>query len=290
MVGSSSLLTFAVNNAYSQTAQQCYSFANGSGFGAVPTSGTLEFTPPFAGVTNFAFTCGGNQTATVTVTVLAGISFTSVSHNFGSINLGQSLVYTLKVTNNSAAAITQTGVSLVGSSEFTRQTNCPASLAAAASCEIAFTFAPTTTGTVTASWSLTGTPQGTTFYPSNGGTLTATGVSAGSVTLATAGHNFGTVSIGTTTPYYGTTLTNGTNLPITVTYGSVSSPFLLSGDNCPATVAVGVTCNLQFEFAPTTTGITQQTYSISATQGGSPIAITSGGVVTTGIKLTGTGQ
>jgi uncharacterized repeat protein (TIGR03803 family) len=297
VAGQNVTATYSVTNAYSTTAQQCYLYLDSVPVSSSPvgTSGSSTYSTAFmsAGTYTAAYSCGGVQSATATLTLTPpSLTFSSVTHNFGTFVVGQAATtYGVSVKNTGSAAVSSSGITLSGPSEFTEQTNCPASLAAGASCEIVFTFTPTTPGSATAKWSIAGTGQATTFNPSNGGTLTASATAApGSLTLTTNGHNFGTVSVGTTTAAYGTVLKNTYSSAVSLTYGSVSAPFLVSGDNCGATLGAGQSCNLQFEFSPTAAGTFQQNYTISATMGGSPVAITAGGVTSTGIKLTGTGH
>jgi subtilase family serine protease len=238
--------------------------------------------------------CGASSgTTTVTVTASGAITFSSVNHNMGSETIGStSSAYGVEMTNTSSTTVTYTGITISTSASpnpFKMVTNCGTSLAAGKNCEIEFTYAPVSgdSGTETATWSLAGTPNGTTFSPSNGGTLTGTVASSGSVTLTTAGHNFGDQTVGTTSGTYGTVLTNSTNAAITLTKGSVTSPFN-SITNCGTTLAAGASCNLDFTFSPTTTGLVQQVYSLSANGGAVPILV--GGNPTTGITLTGTGD
>jgi hypothetical protein len=254
--------------------------------GSALALGSNTIVASYQGVTGYAASSGSTS---VTVTSAGGgnITFSSVSHNFGSEAVGTAAPnYSLSLTNSGSTAF-PFAIVFTPANGFTEYNNCGTSVAAGKSCTILFEFTPTATGTVTASWSLT--PQtGFTFSPSNGGTLTGTGTSAGGVTITTNGHNFGTVTDGTTSPVYGVVLTNSTASAVAMTYGSVTSPFITYVDNCPASLASGASCNLQFEFAPTTPGTTTQTFSLSAN--GGAITITAGGVASTGIKLTGTGD
>ena len=254
-----------------------------------PTSQTKTLTAPeAAGAYTYALTCGGSETgiATLNVTVpLTQLTFSSVTHNFGSVSVGANAAYGSTITNTGAVPVSGSGISITGSTEFTSATNCPASLAVGAHCQVTFTFAPTAAGSVSATWQVSGTGPGTTFVPSNGGTLTGSGTAVtGNVTLTSDAHNWGTVPVGTTSAVFGVVLTNGRNTSITLTLGSVTAPFA-SATNCPATLAAGATCNLQFTFTPSSTSLVQQVYSLSANGGAVPI--TAGGVTITGITLTG---
>jgi hypothetical protein len=255
------------------------------------TGGSYNINLSFSGDTNYssvASTSTGNYVIDSS-SYCGGLCFTAVTHNLGSVAVGSSTQgqnnFFIQATNSGSAAIVGLKITLAGSSEFSTQNNCPATLAVGAYCEIEFTFSPTAPGAATATWSASATSGLTSEYPSNGGTLTGNGVSSGAVTLTTAGHNFGTVADGTTSGTYGVVLTNSTSAAVTLTLGSVTLPFT-SVTNCPASLAAGASCNLQFAFKPTTPGTTSQTYSVSA--GGA--TITSGGNVVTGIVLTGAGQ
>jgi hypothetical protein len=239
----------------------------------------------YSGVTGEFGTSSG--TTTVTITGSADIVFTSVTHNFGYIASGGTTSgdsnYGVQVTNNLATPYAFS-VSILGSSAFTEQNNCPASIAAGGHCEIVFIFAPQTTGPLSATWSL-GTTSGITFGPSNGGTLSGTGVSSAAVSLSSAGHNFGSLLDGNTSAVYGAVLTNSSASDVTLTHGTVSAPFSIVLNNCPATLVAGASCNLQFEFKPTAAGAFSQTFTLSST----PTGITSGGNPVSGITLSGTG-
>ena len=233
----------------------------------------------------------GSTSAVVVVTAIEpDITFTSVTHNMGNIAVGSTTTgtgnYGVMLTNHDASAFLFS-LSILGSSAFTDVTNCGTSVAAGKSCEIIFIFAPKTAGKLTATWGVAA--NGKTFSPSNGGTLTGIGLS-GTVSLSTAGHNFGTVKHNKQSPTYGTVLTNGTASAITLTLGSVTSPFSTIINNCPATLASGATCNLEFAFTPKTTATVSQTFSVQANSGATPIVTGTPATTVTGIKLVGTGQ
>jgi xanthomonalisin len=220
--------------------------------------------------------------ATQQITINTAITFTSVSHNFGTVAVGTAATaYTLAVKNTSTTTAFPFSLNFTAANGFTSATNCPSSIAAGGTCELAFYFTPTQTATVTDTWTLA-SQTNFAFAPSNGGTLTGGGTSAGGLALTTAGHNWGTVPVGTTSAAYGATLSNSTSSAVALTLGSVTSPFAAL-TNCGATLAAGASCQFQFTFTPTSTSTVSQTYSISA--GG--VTITSGGNTVTGIVLTG---
>jgi hypothetical protein len=300
LVGANFSLSYLVANAYdgNQPGTLNYCFATNTAadttgwtgeFTGEPTLKTATLTAPeTAGTYTYALTCGGAETGVATLNVtapLTQLTFSSVTHNFGSLTVGASAVFGLTITNTGVVPVSGSGITITGSAEFSSVTNCPASLPVGAHCQVNFTFAPTAAGSVSATWQVSGTGPGTTFVPSNGGTLSGSGTAVtGNVTLTSNGHNWGTVAVGTTSGTFGVVLTNATASSLTLTLGSVTVPFA-SATNCPATITAGASCNLQFTFTPSTTSVVQQVYSISAD--GGLVPITANGVVSTGITLTG---
>jgi hypothetical protein len=247
----------------------------------------------YSGVVN-SYTASSGSTI-VTLTTAPNLTFTSVNHNFGSIAVNTStsgnMNFGVKLTNGSSNAF-PFALTLSGSTEFSQANNCGSSVAANSSCEIIFIFAPTVTGTQTANWSLA-THTGFVFGPSDGGTLTGTGVRSGGVFLANAGYNFGTVADGSTSAVYSNVLTNSTASPVTLAFTTVTAPYSVVENTCPASLLSGSSCDLQFEFSPTASGTTLQKFGITAN--GGALNITAGGVgpsgvTVTGITLSGTGQ
>ncbi len=272
----------------STTLGSCTLVSGTCNIGAAGTAfavGANTVSASYGGVTGEFSSSSG--TTTVTITALADIVFSSVTHNFGDIasggTTGGNSNYGVQLTNNQTTAYAFS-INLSGSSAFTEQNNCPASIPAGGHCEIVFIFAPTTTGPLSATWSVAA-PGGLTFSPSNGGTLSGTGVSSAAVSLTSAAHNFGSLLDGTTSSTFGAVLTNSTSSNVTLTHGTVSAPFSIVLNNCPATLVAGASCSLQFAFKPTAAGTFSQTFSLTST----PTGITSGGNPVTGITLTGTG-
>ena len=255
--------------------------------GATLGAGSDTVYANYAGVTSNYAASSGSTGVTVTSPPANVLTFTAVSHNFGEVAVGTAATaFGISVKNTSTVAY-PFSLNFTPVSGFTSATNCPASIAAGASCELVFYFTPTSTASVSATWSLSS--QSTFSYsPSNGGTLTGGGTQSGGIALTTSDHNFGKVTDGTTSPTYGAVLSNSTTSAVTLTLGTVAGTEFTSATNCGATLAAGASCNLQYNFKPTTPGIVQTVYSISA--GGQPITSTASGTTVTGITLTGTGQ
>jgi hypothetical protein len=239
----------------------------------------------YAGVTNEFGASSSTTTVTVVVANPNVITFTSVSHNFGQVAVGTAATaYGVVLKNTSTTTAYPFVLDFTPANGFTALTNCPASLAAGASCNLQFNFTPTATGAVSATWSLA-SESGFSYTPSNGGTLQGSGTSQGGVSLTTNGHNFGTVAVGTTSATYGTELSNSTTSAETISLGTVSAPFAMV-TNCGTTLAVGASCEIEFTYAPTTTSPVSVVVPLS----GTPTAITSGGAALPGGGITLSGN
>jgi len=184
------------------------------------------------------------------------------SLNFGNQTVGTtSAPQQVSITNNGSATLTITSVDFTGAnaSEFALASNstCSASLAAAASCTINVTFAPTAAGTATASVSITdnaaGSPQ----------TVSLTGVgqsAAPGAMLSPSPVNFGSTTqpqpVGTsaTLPV---TLTNTGSAPLTIASivftGANASEFAQT-NNCFSLLAPAASCTISVTFTPTAAG------------------------------------
>lgn len=113
---------------------------------------------------------GGGTTAAVTLTVTApaipGVSFDKTSISFGNEPQAiKSAAQTVNLTNSGTASLSISGITIGGSNptDFAQTNNCPGSLNAGASCAISVTFTPASTGsysaTISVSDNASGSPQ-----------------------------------------------------------------------------------------------------------------------------------
>ena len=244
--------------------------------------GTYSINMTFSGDVNYTAAASAQVGNYVIAVPPPNLTFSSVSHDFGRVQVGTAAAaYGISVKNLSAAAYPFV-LNFTPANGFTSANNCKTSLAAYSSCELVFYFTPVANAPVSALWSLAGESDFI-YGPSDGGTLTGSGTGSGGVSLSTSTHNFGTVANGTTSPVYGVVLSNSTNAAVALTYGKLTSPFALSGSNCGASLAAGTSCNLQFTFAPASTGNVSQEYTVTA----AGQTITSLGATVTGVTLLG---
>jgi len=230
----------------------------------------------------------------------SGLSLSTIAHNFGSVTDGSSATFGLGVKNNSATTATISFSNTAGSG-FNVVNGCGATLAAGASCNYDFTFAPTAAGasvdTLVITSSVPILPGGTTSSPyTDTVTVTGTGVAGGSFTATSVAHNFGSVAVGSSATTYGVKLANNTATSITLTLGGGTFASNAAADgysvvtNCGATLAANANCEVEFNYTPTGAGTTQVMYPIAATNSSGSVPLMSGGASYSGITLTGTGQ
>jgi hypothetical protein len=259
-------------------------------------SGTLaqgtyagDLTASFSAAVGYT-TASATSTLTITAPTTCtpgALCFTSVSHNFGQVQVGTpATAYGIVVSNHSTTTAYPFTLNFTASKGFTTANNCGTMIAAGASCNLQFYFMPAANGAVSTTWSLA-SEGGFTYFPANGGTLTGSGTGGGGVSATTAGHNFLTITDGTTSPTYGVELSNSTMTAQTLSLGTLSGTEFTVVTNCTSTLAAGSSCELEFNFKPTTPGAVQAVYALS-----SPAGITAGGnpLPNGGITLKGTGH
>ncbi|SDF67069.1 beta strand repeat-containing protein [Terriglobus roseus] len=232
--------------------------------------GSNSITANFAGDADFAAVTSSPVVATVTAPPAPTVSPASI--NFGAVHLGFSTTQTVSLTNTSIGPLTI--ASVVANSGFTQSNNCGSSLAAAASCTITVTFAPTTAGAATGSLSittnasapittvalsgsgvapvlyLTASPTSTSIGTQVALTATMTPYSNGNLTTngKTVSFTNGSTTVGTATLNNGTALLNLTNLPI----GTNSIVANFAGDaNFPPATSGAVVVTVTGPTAPT---------------------------------------
>ena len=175
----------------------------------------------------------------------------------GSLDLAASLNHTATgqatFLNTGAAALRITGITLGGANagQFSQINDCPASLAAGASCTLTVTFAPTAPNPVVKSAFVTVAVAA----PGTSATLALTGtVLAPNLTFTPDPALFGTLLRVTSAPQTITVTNVGPGIAV------LNGPPALTGanplqfaqtNNCPATLAVGASCTATVTFTPT---------------------------------------
>jgi hypothetical protein len=168
---------------------------------------------------------------------------------------------TVTVTNTGDANLVVSGVAFGGANptQFVLGTNTcaplPVTLAPAATCTISVAFRPTTTGPKTATLVLTHNAAGSpTSINLAGNTVAGPPPPAAPVLVMPATTDFGTRRVGTTRTQSIRITNNGPGALLITSVSTTGAGFTGNRGNCPASLAVGRSCNASVTFAPTAAG------------------------------------
>jgi len=213
-------------------------------------SATLTITDTDPGSPRSIAISGTGISSSVPEVLLNPTSLTFATQAEGTTSAAQNI----NLTNNGTANLTISSIVIAGAdpTDYKQTNNCPATLAAGFSCNIAVTFSPIATGTrtatVTATDSATGSPHSV--------NLTGTG-KAGAlpvVTLTPPSLAFPNVALNTTSKQTVTVKNTGAAAlsftSITIT-GTVPSDFSQT-NTCTGSIAVNGTCTITVSFTPST--------------------------------------
>lgn len=238
------------------------------------------FSPTNAGMKSAAISIASDASGSPHMVALSGTVFVPapavfmnpVSLSFGSQLTGTtSAAQMVTLTNSGTAALDISGIALTGTdpAEFDLTHNCPASLAAAASCVLTGTFAPTSAGAKSATISITSNAPGSPHSVP----LSGTGVTPPAVMLSIASLAFPGQLINTTSTTQSVTLTNTGGSTLSITSLNITGPHagdFQRTDNCGSSVAAGANCTAMITARPTAAGTRTATLSFTTNAAGSP--------------------
>jgi MYXO-CTERM domain-containing protein len=242
----------------------------------------VSFAPAAAGARSATLSINHNAANSPTTVALSGtgnaapaaaISINATALNFGSQVVGTAgATQTVTVSNSGSAALAFTGLTLGGTApgDFSRAGTCSTAtpVAAGGSCTLVLGFAPTATGSRSATLTLASNASNGSAAVSLGGTGTATPVPA--VGLSASSIGFGNQTVGTSSSATAITLTNSGSAALAISgITSSSSEFGLS-HTCPASLAAGGTCTLSTVFTPASTGAKAGTLTLTSNTATSP--------------------
>ena len=202
------------------------------------------------------------------LTPTAGLAFGSVTIG----NTSAALVGTLK--NNGSATLNITSITVTGTNvaDFTKgATTCGATLAAAASCTVNFTFTPSAAGARNASLSIVDNATGSPHILALTGTGAAAAVPA--VSLTPAPLAFGNQQIATTSAAQVITLKNTGTGVLNIGGITSSSADFTQTNACGASLGAGLSCTISVSFKPATLGAKTGTISVTDNAAGSPHSV-----------------
>jgi hypothetical protein len=204
----------------------------------------------------------------------APVTLSSELLNFGNQQVGvKSSPMVETVTNNQAVNLTITSITAGG--DYTQTNTCQQPIAPNGTCAISVYFTPSTTGTRTATLTIT---DGASNSPQ---TASLTGVGATSaITIAPSTLTFSAQILGTTSAGQKITVTNNGVVSLTINSVAASGTYA-EIDNCAGNALTpGQACTITVSFTPDVTGTISGAITINDTATGSPHVV----------SLTGTGQ
>lgn len=265
---------------------------SGSSSLAVGSSCTLlvTFSPSAAGTRSGTLTINSNAAAGAATVALSGtgaqtsaattIDVKPASLTFGSVAVGSaSSDQTVTISNTGSGTLTLSSLAAAGanSGDFVLGGSCAAglSLAAGRSCALNASFAPTATGSRSATVTIVSNA-------SNGDqtvSLTGTGVSSGTPSAAASpvSLSFGSIAVGAVSGAQIVTVTNTGSAALVlsgVTLGG--SDFAIAGGDCTAGLSIaasGGSCTLSIQFTPTSAGALASTLTITGNAAQSPLSV-----------------
>lgn len=148
---------------------------------------------------------------------------------------------------------------------------CGTSLAASSSCTVSVVFAPTTTGTRTATLNFNDTASGSPQTVALSG-LGTVGASVSPTSLA-----FGAINLGSSSGAKSTTLKNVSAAAFSISKvaitGTNSADFTISSNTCGASLAVNATCSVSVVFKPSASGARSATLTFTDSASNSPQSV-----------------
>jgi subtilase family serine protease len=294
---------------------------------------TLDF-PEFAGtVTITAKPSGGTATSVGTCTLASGTctaTVTGATIGWGTYSMQG--VYQ-QTTTSTKKYTTAQNITIAADTTSTIASASPSSILSTASTSVTATVADSTvpatsaTGTVTftlgstggtslgsctlASGTCSATVQGSALaigsntiyanyagvsgdFTASSGSTTVTVTVPPQITFTSVSHNFGQVAVGTAAATYGLTATNTGAAAYTFAVNFTPAHGFTTANNCPATLAVGAKCQINFYFTPTASGavsamwsVTTSATSFSPSNGGT---LTGSGTTQGGVSITTAGH
>jgi len=205
------------------------------------------------------------------------VSLSPESLGFGAREAGTNSGAQSTLTNTGQTALTIASIQVTGSgaADYAQTNNCPTTLASGGTCTLSVTFSPTQLGPEIASVTITDNDGGNPHSVA----LSGVGVTlGGNATLSPTSLTFATQLVGTAGPTQFATLANYGTVPLSITRITASADFGES-NTCGSSLAVGASCRINTDFAPTGSGTRTGTLSIADNAPNSPQTV----------SLTGTG-
>jgi hypothetical protein len=268
-------------NITSITASTGFAQTNDCG-SSVPAAGTctlsVTFTPSAVGTDLGSVSIVDNAAGSPHLINLSGmgtgaaVTVAPASLTFAALLTGTtSAPQTVVLTNSGDQSLSIGSIEVSG--DYSQTSNCAASLAASASCQIQVTFSPTATGTRIGTLTLT---DGA-FNSPQIVSLTGTGQAALGIGLSVTTLNFASQILSSTSASQAVTVTNHATSPVAISNVSVTNNFAQT-NNCGTLAANGGTCSVNVKFAPSATGAAAGTLTVTSAGSSQTVTLSGTGV------------
>lgn len=257
----------------------------------------VTFTPTTSGTHTGTLTISDNavgspQTVGLTGTATTGgpvVTLSTTSLSFGNQPLGAtSGPQNFTLTNTGNFPLSITGVAITGTNpgDFAQTNDCGTTVAVGASCRFSITFAPTASGSRSATINVNDNSSGSPQHVS----LAGTGIGP-MVTLNPTSLSFGNQNVGTTSGGKNIQLKNTGNATLTmstIAITGLNATDFAQANNCPSSLMPGAQCNINVTFTPTSFGTRAASLNISDDALNSPQAarLTGSGTSGSATKVT----
>jgi hypothetical protein len=242
---------------------------------------SLTFTPSAQGAATGTLSITSNDPNNGKVSVaLSGTGTTAPTGNlqanqsslsFGSVTTGSNLVKQVVFTNSGTAAVQISGVSVTGTGFTASGISVPMTLNASSQATLSVKFAPTATGSVSGSITVTSNAPGSPLTIPVSGTGTAAPI--GNLQANQSSLSFGSVTTGTNLVKQVVLTNSGTAAVQISAVAATGTGFTVSGISVPMTLNPSSQATLSVTFAPTTTGNASGSVTITSNAPGSPLTI-----------------
>jgi len=196
------------------------------------------------------------------------IYLTPTNLGFGRVKVGTtSQPLSANLTNFDSKNLVISSINFSGhnATDFAQTNNCGSTLPPDQTCQIQVTFSPTVKGKESAALNVNRQGLAPFSMPVSGiGTIQPP-----MVTLLPSSLKFPAQRVGTTSAPQPATLTNTGEDPVTISQIAATTPFSQT-NNCPSTLPVGGSCQIQVTFTPTSRGVATGTLSVTDNAVGSP--------------------
>jgi hypothetical protein len=266
-IGSSQAQGLTISNSGGASVTISGATVSGSGFSVsgltfpytLPAGGSatlsVTFTPSTTGTDNATLSISSNASNSPVAVSLTGTTPTAgylsapASLSLGSVAVGSSRTQALALSNSGGSSLTISGATVSGTGFSVSGLTFPYTLAAGGSASLSVIFTPSTTGTDSATLSLSSNASD----PTVGVSLTGSGTtSSGTLGVTPGSMSFGSVTIGTTQTQSGSLTASGGSVTVSSS-SSNNSAFTLGGFTLPVTLAAGQNLPFTVTFAPTST-------------------------------------